>query len=93
MSRFDDLMNNLMSNDADAHRSEAEGQTLGELWERIRRMEPATALLAAPFLFMTAGIAVLGLLAAAIFGGAALVLLEAILGGRRPAGQTSHTFH
>ncbi|MCW5829832.1 MAG: hypothetical protein KIT79_11025 [Deltaproteobacteria bacterium] len=93
MARFDDLLNGFMGQGADTGAPGTDAGTLGDLWERIRRLTPAKAMLAAPLLFATAGIAVLGLLAAAIFGAAALVLLETLLGNSPAPGPAAQTVH
>jgi len=93
MSRFDEILNGMMGNAEQNPGETSGGQTLADLWERIRRMEPAKAMVAAPLLFATAGIAILGLLAAAIFGAAALVLLESLLGDDKPRTRPGFTYH
>ncbi len=93
MSRFDEILNGMMPDPDQNPGGETEGRTLADLWERLRRMEPAQIAVAAPLLFATAGIAVLGLLAAAIFGAAAVILLDALLGDSKPKMRPGFTYH
>lgn len=93
MSRFDDLVNGFLGTAEQNPGEESRAQTLSDLWDRIRRMTPGQAVIAAPVLFVTAGMAVLGLLAAAIFGAATLVLLEFLLGDDRPRQRPGFTYH
>ncbi len=91
MSRFDDLFDNLMAGQSETAGEDEQNRTLGGLWEQIRRLPPARALVAGPLLFATVSIALVGLLAAAIFGALSLLILGAFAG--EPAPAPGYTYH